>query len=87
MALYRYLKPADDNLPSPTGHLSSSVSLATIKAANEAARESALTPTSKLRGTYAKYTPAVRHSTKKLGVEAKESSVRTWKVKYRAEIE
>ena len=30
---------------------------------------------------------AVRHFTKKLGVEVKESSVRTWKVKYRAEIE
>ena len=104
MALYLYLKPADDNLPSPTGHLSSSVSPVTIKAANEAARESALTPTSKSRGTYAKYTPvqqamigeyasihgnlaAVRYFTKKLGVEVKEGSVRTWKVKYRAEIE
>ena len=104
MALYRYLKPADNNLPSPTGHLSSSVSPVSIKAANEAARESALTPTSKSRGTHAKYTPtqqamigeyasihgnlaAVRPSTKKLGVEVKESSVRTWKVKYRAEIE
>ena len=30
---------------------------------------------------------AVRHFTKKLGVEVKESSVRTWKVKYRAEVE
>ena len=58
MALYRYLKPADDNLPSPTGHLSSSMSPATIKAANEAVRESALTPSFKSRGTYVKYTPA-----------------------------
>ena len=31
MALYRYFKPADDVLPSPTGDLSSSVSPATIK--------------------------------------------------------
>ena len=94
MALYRYLKPADDNLPSPMGHLSFSMSPATIKAANEAVRESALTPTFKSRGTYAKYTPvqqamigeyasmhgnlaAVRHFTKKLGTEVKESSVRT----------
>ena len=30
-ALYRYLKPADDVLPSPTGDLSSSVSPAKIK--------------------------------------------------------
>ena len=103
MALYRYLKPADYNLPSPTGHLSSSMSPATIKAANEAVRESTLTLTFKSRGTYPKYTPtqqamigeyasmhgnlvAVRHFTKKLVVEVKESSVRTWKVKYRAEI-
>ena len=56
MALHRYFKPSDDLLPS--GHLSSSVSPATIKAANEAVRESALTPTSKSRGTCAKYTPA-----------------------------
>ena len=104
MALHRYFKPSDDLLPSPTGHLSSSVNPDTIKAANEAVRESALTLTLKSRGTYAKYTPAqqamigeyasmhgnlavVRDFTKKLGVEVKESSVRTWKVKYRAEIE
>ena len=31
MALYGYLKLADDVLPSPTGDLSSSVSPATIK--------------------------------------------------------
>ena len=31
MALYRYFKPVDDVLPSPTGDLLSSVSLATIK--------------------------------------------------------
>ena len=38
-------------------HLSSSVSPATIRAANEAIKESVLTPPSKLRGAYAKYTP------------------------------
>ena len=58
MALYRYFKPADDVLPSPAGHLARSVSPAAIKAANEAIRESALTPTSKSRGAYTKYTPA-----------------------------
>ena len=42
---------------SPLGHLSSSVNPATIKAANEAVRESTLTPTLKSRGTYAKYIP------------------------------
>ena len=31
MALYRYFKPANDVLPSPMGHLSSSVSPAMIK--------------------------------------------------------
>ena len=31
MAMYRYFKPADDVLPSPTGHLLSSVILAMIK--------------------------------------------------------
>ena len=104
MALYRYFKPADDVLPSPTGHLSSSVSPATIKAANEAVRESGLATSPATRGTYAKYTPeqqavigeyasihgnlaAVRHFSKKLGAEIKESSVRTWKAKYRAELE
>ena len=57
MALHRYFKPSDDLLPSSTGHLSSSVNPVTIKAANEAVREGALTPTSKSRGTYVKYTP------------------------------
>ena len=57
MALHRYFKSSDNLLPSPTGHLSSSVNPATIKAANEAVRESALIPTLKSRGTYAKYIP------------------------------
>ena len=47
MALHRYFKPPDDLLPSPMGHISSSVNLVTIKAANEAVRESALTSTAK----------------------------------------
>ena len=58
MALYCYFKLADDVLPSPTRFLSSSVSLATIRAANETVKGSALTPSSKSRGAYAKYTPA-----------------------------
>ena len=68
----------------PSGALSSAVSPAAIKDANEAVK-SALTPPSKSRGAYAKYTPeqqatigkyaslndnkaAVRHFSKKLGV-------------------
>ena len=58
MALYCYFKPADDVLPSTTGFLLSSVSPATIRAANKAVKESALTPSSNSRGAYARYTPA-----------------------------
>ena len=104
MALYCYFKPEDNVLPSPTGHISSSVRLATTRAANEAVKESVLTPSSKSRGAYAKYTPAqqtkigeyasihgnlaaVRHFSKELGAEIKESSVRIWKAKYQAEQE
>ena len=58
MVLYHYFKPADNIIPSPTVHLSSSISPATIKTASEAVRESALIPTSKSRGAYAKFTPA-----------------------------
>ena len=99
MALYRYFATAEDVFPRPSGTLSSSVSPAAIKQANEAVK-SALTPASKARGPYTKYTPqqqamigeyaslhgnraAVRHFTEKLGVEVKESSVRTWKAKYK----
>ena len=57
MALYRYFKLADNVLPSPIGDDASSVSPATIRAANEAVNESAITPFSKSRGAYAKYTP------------------------------
>ena len=45
MALYHYFKQVDDVLPSPIGHLSSFVSPAMTKAANEAVRESILTLT------------------------------------------
>lgn len=102
MALYRYFKTADSVLPAPTGSLSTSISPAAIKDANEAVK-SAVTPRSKSRGAYAKHTPeqqaaigkyasmhgnkaAVRHFSKKLGVDVRESSVRTWKLKYRAEV-
>ena len=57
MALYCYFKPADDALPSPTGHLLSSVSLVTIRAAKEVVKERAPTPSSKSREAYAQYTP------------------------------
>ena len=45
-ALYNYFKLAVDILSSPTGHLLFFVSPAMIKAANEAVRESTLTPIS-----------------------------------------
>ena len=45
MALHHNFKPVDDVLPSPIGHLSSFVSPAMTKAANEAVRESILTLT------------------------------------------
>ena len=57
IALYHYFKLTDNTLPSPMGHLSPSVSPVMTKAVNEAVRESALTPTSKSRGVYAKFTP------------------------------
>ena len=56
MALYRYFVAAEDVLPRPSGTLSSSISPAAIKQANEAVK-SALTPVSKARGAYSKYTP------------------------------
>ena len=56
MALYRYFKTADSVLPAPTGSLSTSISPAVIKDANEAVK-SAVTPRSKSRGAYAKHTP------------------------------
>ena len=56
MALYRYFKTADSVLPAPTGSLSTSISPAAIKDANEAVK-SAVTPRSKSRGAYAKHTP------------------------------
>ena len=63
-----------------------------------------MTPSSKSREAYAKYThaqqakvgeyalmhgnlAAVRHFTKELGAEIRESSVRIWKAKYQAEKE
>ena len=46
MALYRYFKTADSVLPAPTGSLSTSISPAAIKDANEAVK-SAVTPRSK----------------------------------------
>ena len=102
MALYCYFKPADDVLPSPMRHISSSVSTAMVRAANVVVKEGALTPSLKSRGAYAIYTPtqqtkigeyslihgnlaAVRHFLKELEAEIKESSVRIWKAKYRAE--
>ena len=56
MALYRYFKTADSVLPAPTWSLSTSISPAAIKDANEAVK-SAVTPRSKSRGAYAKHTP------------------------------
>ncbi len=58
MALYRYFKTADSVLPAPTGSLSTSISPAAIKDANEAVK-SAVTPRSKSRGAYAYGTPSV----------------------------
>ena len=46
MALYHYYKQEDDIQSSPTGHLLLFVSPAMINAANEAVRESTLTPIS-----------------------------------------
>ena len=56
MALYKYFKPADD-LPDPSGSLSSSVSPATIILANEAVKSDTSGSGSKPRGKYAKLIP------------------------------
>ena len=48
MALYRYLKPADDVLLSPTGDLSSSISPATIKGRDQQIALNAIIKTAKI---------------------------------------
>ena len=100
MSHHRYFKSVDV-LPSPKGALSTVVSPAAIKAANDELRKLSTSPSS--RGPYAKvlseqqakvaqYTSmhgnvsAARRFSKELGIVVKESSVRVWKAKYLAEI-
>ena len=98
MALYQYFQPLD-GLPDPSGPLSASVSPAAIKDANEAVRSATrskprgkyakFTPEQQaVIGEYASLDgnqAAIRHFSKKLGVEMKVTSVQTWKGKYLAE--
>ena len=100
MSLHRYFKSVDV-LPSPKGALSTVVSPAAIKAANDELRKLSTSPSS--RGPYAKVSSeqqakvaqyasmhgnvsAARRFSKELGIVVKESSVRVWKAKYLAEI-
>ena len=97
MALHRYFVTAEDVFPKPSGTLSSSISPSAIKSANEAvkstltlaskAREAYTKHTPEQQAMIGEYASlhrnwaAVWHLTKKLGVEVKESSVRTFLAK------